>query len=81
MRGTLSSAVPDPNQPQRSVCSGGGRVVPSWPVNNTAAPADGRWVGLRTTMTSFGFDPPGKGLTTVADGVTIEVKLTVVRSG
>jgi hypothetical protein len=50
-------------------------------VNNTAAPADGRWVGLRTTMTSFGFDPPGKGLTTVADGVTIEVKLTVVRSG
>jgi polyisoprenoid-binding protein YceI len=37
---------------------------------------------LRTTMTSFGFDPPSVvGLTTVRDGVTIEVKLTFVRSG
>jgi polyisoprenoid-binding protein YceI len=36
---------------------------------------------LRTTMTSFGFDPPSvKGLTTVEDGVTIEVKLTFVDS-
>jgi hypothetical protein len=35
---------------------------------------------LRTTMTSFGFDPPSvAGLTTVEDGVTIEVKLTFVR--
>jgi polyisoprenoid-binding protein YceI len=35
---------------------------------------------LRTTMTSFGFDPPSvAGLTTVRDGVTIEVKLTFVR--
>jgi polyisoprenoid-binding protein YceI len=37
---------------------------------------------LRTRMTSFGFDPPSvAGLTTVRDGVTIEVKLTFVRSG
>jgi polyisoprenoid-binding protein YceI len=37
---------------------------------------------LRTTMTSFGFDPPSViGLTTVKDGVTIEVKLTFVRGG
>jgi hypothetical protein len=36
---------------------------------------------LRTTMTSFGFDPPSVvGLTTVRNGVTIEVKLTFVRS-
>jgi polyisoprenoid-binding protein YceI len=35
---------------------------------------------LRTTMTNFGFDPPSvKGLTTVRNGVTIEVKLTFVR--
>jgi polyisoprenoid-binding protein YceI len=37
---------------------------------------------LRTTMTSFGFDPPSVvGLTTVRNGVTIELKLTFVRSG
>lgn len=37
---------------------------------------------LRTTMTRFGFDPPSvAGLTTVRNGVTIEVKLTFVRSG
>ena len=37
---------------------------------------------LRTRMTSFGFDPPSVvGLTTVRNGVTIEVKLTFVRSG
>jgi polyisoprenoid-binding protein YceI len=37
---------------------------------------------LRTTMTSFGFDPPSvAGLTTVRNGVTIEIKLTFVRSG
>ena len=37
---------------------------------------------LRTTMTSFGFDPPSVvGLTTVRNGVTIEIKLTFVRSG
>ena len=37
---------------------------------------------LRTTMTSFGFDPPSvAGLTTVRNGVTIEVKLTFVRRG
>src|ERR671935_2350566 len=37
---------------------------------------------LRTKMTSFGFDPPSvAGLTTVRNGVTIEVKLTFVRSG
>ena len=37
---------------------------------------------LRTTMTSFGFDPPSVvGLTTVRNAVTIEVKLTFVRSG
>jgi hypothetical protein len=37
---------------------------------------------LRTRMTSFGFDPPSvAGLTTVRDGVTIEVKLAFVRSG
>jgi len=36
---------------------------------------------LRTTMTSFGFDPPSVvGLTTVRNGVTIEIKLTFVRS-
>jgi polyisoprenoid-binding protein YceI len=36
---------------------------------------------LRTTMTNFGFDPPSvAGLTTVRNGVTIEVKLTFVRS-
>jgi polyisoprenoid-binding protein YceI len=36
---------------------------------------------LRTTMTSFGFDPPSvAGLTTVRNGVTLEVKLTFVRS-
>jgi polyisoprenoid-binding protein YceI len=36
---------------------------------------------LQTTMTSFGFDPPSvAGLTTVRNGVTIEVKLTFVRS-
>jgi hypothetical protein len=33
-------------------------------------------------MSSFGFNPPSvRELTTVADGVTIEVKLTFVRSG
>jgi hypothetical protein len=33
-------------------------------------------------MTSFGFDPPSvREFTTVADGPTIEVKLTLVRSG
>ena len=37
---------------------------------------------LRTKMTNFGFDPPSvAGLTTVRNGVTIEVKLTFVRSG
>jgi polyisoprenoid-binding protein YceI len=37
---------------------------------------------LRTTMTSFGFDPPSVlGLTTVRNGVTIELKLTFVRGG
>ena len=37
---------------------------------------------FRTKMTSFGFDPPSVvGLTTVRNGVTIEVKLTFVRSG
>ena len=37
---------------------------------------------LRTRMTDFGFDPPSVvGLTTVRNGVTIEVKLTFVRSG
>ena len=37
---------------------------------------------LRTTMTSFGFDPPSViGLTTVRNGVTIEVKLTFTRRG
>jgi polyisoprenoid-binding protein YceI len=37
---------------------------------------------LRTTMTSFGFDPPSvAGLTTVRNGVTIEVKITFARSG
>jgi polyisoprenoid-binding protein YceI len=37
---------------------------------------------LRTTMTSFGFDPPSvAGLTTVRNGVTFEVKLTFVRGG
>jgi polyisoprenoid-binding protein YceI len=37
---------------------------------------------LRTKMTDFGFDPPSvAGLTTVRNGVTIEVKLTFVRSG
>jgi polyisoprenoid-binding protein YceI len=36
---------------------------------------------LRTTMTSFGFDPPSvAGLTTVRNGVTIEIKLTFVRN-
>jgi hypothetical protein len=36
---------------------------------------------LQTTMTSFGFEPPSvAGLTTVRNGVTIEVKLTFVRS-
>jgi polyisoprenoid-binding protein YceI len=36
---------------------------------------------LRTTMKSFGFDPPSvAGLTKVRNGVTIEVKLTFVRS-
>lgn len=36
---------------------------------------------LRTKMTNFGFDPPSvAGLTTVRNGVTIEVKLTFVRS-
>jgi polyisoprenoid-binding protein YceI len=36
---------------------------------------------LRTTMTSFGFDPPSvAGLTTVRNAVTIEVKLTFARS-
>jgi polyisoprenoid-binding protein YceI len=35
---------------------------------------------LRTTMTRFGFDPPSVvGLTTVRNGVTIEVKLTFAR--
>jgi len=35
---------------------------------------------LRTTMTSFGFDPPSViGLTTVSNRVTIEIKLTFVR--
>jgi polyisoprenoid-binding protein YceI len=47
--------------------------------------SDGRFqvVGrLRTTMTSFGFDPPSvAGLTTVRNGVTIEIKVTFVRSG
>jgi hypothetical protein len=33
-------------------------------------------------MTRFGFEPPSvAGLTTVRNGVTIEVKLTFVRSG
>ncbi|HEX6699292.1 MAG TPA: YceI family protein [Gaiellaceae bacterium] len=37
---------------------------------------------LRTTMTSFGFDPPSvAGLTTVRNGVTIEIKLTFVPRG
>jgi polyisoprenoid-binding protein YceI len=37
---------------------------------------------LRTKMTNFGFDPPSVvGLTKVRNGVTIEVKLTFVRSG
>src|SRR5919204_3738981 len=37
---------------------------------------------LRTKMTNFGFDPPSVvGLTTVRNSVTIEVKLTFVRSG
>jgi polyisoprenoid-binding protein YceI len=37
---------------------------------------------LRTKMTSFGFDPPSViGLTSVRNGVTIEVKLTFVRRG
>ena len=37
---------------------------------------------LRTKMTNFGFDPPSVvGLTTVRNGVTIEVKLTFLRSG
>jgi polyisoprenoid-binding protein YceI len=37
---------------------------------------------LRTTMTNFGFDPPSVvGLTTVRNGVTMEVKLTFVRIG
>jgi polyisoprenoid-binding protein YceI len=37
---------------------------------------------LKTKMTTFGFDPPSvAGLTTVRNGVTIEVKLTFVRSG
>jgi hypothetical protein len=37
---------------------------------------------LRTTVTSFGFDPPSiVGLTTVRNGVTIEVMLAFVRSG
>ena len=37
---------------------------------------------LRTKMTNFGFDPPSVvGLTTVRNGVTIEVKLTFVRTG
>ena len=36
---------------------------------------------LRTKMTNFGFDPPSVvGLTTVRNGLTIEVKLTFVRS-
>ena len=51
-------------------------------------PLQARWSGgrfqvvgrLRTTMTSFGFDPPSvAGLTTVRNGVTIEVRLTFVR--
>jgi polyisoprenoid-binding protein YceI len=37
---------------------------------------------LKTKMTRFGFDPPSvAGLTTVKNGVTIEVKLTFVRNG
>ena len=37
---------------------------------------------LRTKMTNFGFDPPSVvGLTTVRNGVTMEVKLTFVHSG
>jgi len=37
---------------------------------------------LRTKMTNFGFDPPSVvGLTTVRNGVTIEIKLTFVRGG
>jgi polyisoprenoid-binding protein YceI len=37
---------------------------------------------LRTKMTNFGFDPPSVvGLTTVRNGVTIEIKLTFVRRG
>jgi polyisoprenoid-binding protein YceI len=37
---------------------------------------------LRTSMTHFGFNPPSvAGLTTVRNGVTIEVKLTFVHSG
>jgi polyisoprenoid-binding protein YceI len=37
---------------------------------------------LRTKMTNFGFDPPSVvGLTTVRNAVTMEVKLTFVRSG
>jgi hypothetical protein len=59
-----------------------GRVEPSCAAEQSSI-AGGRKVGrLRTTMTSFGFDPPSViGLTTVRDGVTIEVKLTFVRSG
>jgi LSD1 subclass zinc finger protein len=47
-----------------------------------AAEGDSRQVdGFRTTMTSFGFDPPSvKGFTPVTDGVPIEVKLMFVRS-
>ena len=37
---------------------------------------------LRTKMTNFGFDPPSvAGLTTVRNGVTIEIKLTFVHGG
>jgi polyisoprenoid-binding protein YceI len=37
---------------------------------------------LRTKMTTFGFDPPSViGLTTVRNGVTVEVNLTLGRSG
>jgi polyisoprenoid-binding protein YceI len=53
-----------------------------------AFPLRAQWTGggfqvvgrLRTTMTSFGFDPPSvAGLTTVRNGVTIEIKLTFAR--
>ena len=77
-----TAAAPDRNGRRRRVCSGDGSVEPSC-AREQSSSADGRQVGrLRATMTSFGFDPPSvRELTTFADGVTIEVKLTFVRSG